>query len=84
MEIKQTNIFGGLDKIETEQKYGKIKTEIMYRPAEGDRNCKNCVFSYQKNWYRKCQYIGFSRSSSTDVSQNKVCNKHRYEEENLL
>ena len=65
--------------------YKNFRMYNNYRRAYEDcngqmKNCGNCRYSIQHmpgaTRYRKCDLMGVSHSSATDVSNRKVCNKH--------
>ncbi len=67
---------------------GKGKFQIAfevagYRRSEGDERCKNCRYrvthQYSKT-YHKCEWIGDTRSTATDIRLRNVCNRWRLKE----
>lgn len=65
-------------------KYQEWKYEQQYRKADykSDIRCKNCVHlitvrpeCYRGKKYYKCELLGHSSSSATDVRLSNVCNK---------
>lgn len=81
MTVKHPDLFGGETPVikPTRSPYQEFKRVNRYRKAEGDENCGNCGYSFQrghgrKKW-RKCRLMGCSFSVATDVSYRKVCDK---------
>jgi hypothetical protein len=56
--------------------YARSKLAYAYRPKdEPGKNCGTCDHSFMRGKYRKCELIGCSASTASDVSRNCVC-KH--------
>lgn len=80
---KQINIFGGEDELKDysgESSYQKFKRYEHYRVSESPfKTCKNCVnrksFEYHNKNYHKCNLIGHSSSTATDIRLRNVCDR---------
>jgi len=63
--------------------YASVKIRLHYRRAEGREKCGNCAHRvthrFGKN-YHKCQLLGDTRSSATDIRLSHVCDEHSYGE----
>ena len=63
-------------------KYQRFKWENQYRKANTEQKCKNCkhLFYNMPNCtgggkYYKCELLGRSSSSATDIRLSNVCNR---------
>jgi hypothetical protein len=65
-------------------RYQKKKHEMNYRKSDpkSDSNCGSCRYSFLSftgtHSHRKCELIGGTASSATDVSRNYFCDKWEY------
>jgi hypothetical protein len=61
--------------------YHRFKVNFHYQKAKTDKMCGNCVHSqrweYHNKYYWKCELIGFSHSTATDIRKSYVCDKHK-------
>jgi len=79
------DLFGGDTPIVPQRsgsEYLAFRRAYKYRQAEKPGpNCGNCAFGFMRGRYRKCEFQGTSHSLASDVSRNKVCDRHKYPRE---
>lgn len=84
--IKQYDIFGNVveytpDEYSNESDYQRFKRINNYRDKENSGSCKNCTHLISKRFhnkqYYKCELIGDSNSTATDIRLKMVCDKHQ-------
>jgi hypothetical protein len=82
------NLFGEKDnKLEFVMSYRqlgkrqKIRKYLNYRLGNKEKSCRNCShcikFDYHNKVYYKCEIIGVSNSTATDIRLKNVCDKHQ-------
>ncbi len=85
--MKTKNLFGDLVAYPEKPKkkthmspYQIFKMRNSYRPKDdNNRRCKNCehhiIVHFHDKTYHKCEILGISSSSATDIRVNHVCDK---------
>ncbi len=85
--MKNLDIFGGETETYTPPKgpYQKLKADMQYRLGTKEECCRRCKYMFRKGHhdkgYTKCQWIGDSASSSSDIVQRNVCKKFELKED---
>lgn len=76
--ILQPDLFGGESLVVHGSRswIQDFKVSKQYRKATGKENCGNCKYSFRRDRYRKCEFLGDTCSPNTDVSMRKVCNAY--------
>lgn len=87
---KQIDIYGNeidVNKREDERNIlhgGRIPKKSMFRFINGYKlnyYCKNCKYFKEHEKYFKCEQLGITKNSSTDIRKNDIA-CHLYEEKN--
>ncbi len=64
-------------------RYQRAFLDAGYRLSAGDERCKNCHYRVTHQFaktYHKCEWIGDTRSTATDIRLRNVCNRWRLKE----
>ena len=86
--MKTENLFGEMVDVEGKKTqrspYQRIKNKNRYRgrniPSQSCKTCKfHIVSDYHNKRYHKCELIGFSPSTATDIKVSNVCDKWEQE-----
>ncbi len=74
------DLFGNVHDMELkgESQYQNFRRVNGYRKTSKENRCKNCQHGFKVNFYErlyfKCDLMGVSYSSATDIRMNSVCN----------
>jgi hypothetical protein len=63
--------------------YQRFKTNFNYRKSGSDMRCGNCKYAqrweYHNKYYWKCELLGVSRCTATDIRKSYVCDNYTRE-----